>query len=103
MTEKNKDVDISIALNTLLDSQQYIRKDVGKVKDHLVTLNHRTEKLELQNMKEAVRAETNKEWQTKENARLEESTKFSRFWITTILALMTLISTGVAVIVTQVL
>ncbi len=94
--------DISIALNTLIDKQEYIGRDIGKVKDHLVVLNHRTEKLELQNLEEKIRSEVNKEWQRKENARIEESTKFSRFWITTVLALMTVISSGVAIVVTQV-
>ena len=98
--EQSSHTTIDIKLNQVLDNQQYNKKETGEIKNHLVELNHRTEKLELQNTKEAIRAETNKEWQEKENKRIESESKLSRFWITTVLALMTLIATGVAVSVT---
>jgi hypothetical protein len=95
------DPNISSSLKTLLDNQQYIRKDVGKVKEHLAEQNHRIDKLEIQNIKEATRAEVDKEWQKKENERIENKTEGSRFWMTTVLALMTLISSGIAIAVTH--
>jgi hypothetical protein len=93
--------EIFTSLQTLLDNQQYIKKDIGKVKDHLATQNHRLDKLEIQNIKEATRAKVDKEWQIKENARVERESKLSRWWMTTVLGLMTLVSSGIAIAVTQ--
>jgi len=94
---------ISNALTSLLEGQQQGNKKVGKIEKHLETLNHRTSKLEIQNIKEATRNEVNKEWQNKENDRIENKTEVSQFRITTILAAMTLISSGIAIAVTQLL
>lgn len=103
MSKEEQETSISSTLTQLLDSNTYIRKDIGEIKGHLSTQNHRLDKLEVQNIKEVTRAKVNKEWQDKDNQRTREESKVSKFWITTVLSLMTLIASGTAIIVTQLL